>query len=298
MTATPDQPQLAGDRLSGVLAAWDAGAWCLAALALSQRHDDEQMAAAAADVLAAAGLTAAVASAPFTAEQLTGMATVPLLQTAALVDGRSKRWSDHSDATLRAQGEASGAAATMFSAFLLPQFPELATRLNNSGARMMDVGTGIGALAVGYARAFPHLHVTAIDVLDRALELASVTVQGAGLSDRVTLRRQSVADVDETSTYDLAWIPAPFVPEPAFTDGVGRLAAALRPGGLLMIGHGKYDGPSIDVALTRFKTVAYGGTPLDGAAAVRLLQSHGLEGVQSIPTPPGAPGLTVGTRPA
>jgi trans-aconitate methyltransferase len=161
---------------------------------------------------------------------------------------------------------------------------------------MIDVGTGIGALAVGYARAFTHLHVTGIDLFDRALELAASMVRESGLSDRVALRRRDVAELDETDTYDLAWIPAPFIPEPAFSTGVGRLVAALRPGGLLMIGHGKYDGPELDVALTRFKTVAYGGTPLDGPTASRLLESHGLAGVQTVPTPPGAPGLTVGTR--
>ena len=296
MTATPDPLHAATQRLTGAVAGWENGAWCLAALALSQRAGDEALAAAAKGVLAAAGLAPSAADGPFTPEQLGGLAATPLLQTAALVEGRSRQWSDHSDATLQAQGQASGAAAAMFRDFLLPRYPDLAARLARPGGRMLDVGTGIGALAVGYARAFAHLHVTGIDLFDRALELAASTVREAGLSDRVALRRQDVTELDETDSYDLAWIPAPFIPEPAFSTGVGRLVAALRPGGLLMIGHGKYDGPELDVALTRFKTVAYGGTPLEGPAAVRLLESHGLAGVQTVPTPPGAPGLTVGTR--
>lgn len=296
MTVIPDGPHVATQRLTGTVAGWESGAWCLAALALSQRTGDEPLAAAAQDVLAAAGLVPSAADSAFTPEQLDGLALTPLLQTAALVEGRSRRWSDHSDATLLAQGKASGAAAAMFRDFLLPRYPDLAARLESPGARMIDVGTGIGALAVGYARTFAHLHVTGIDVFDRALALADSTVREAGLTERVVLRHQDVSELDETDAYDLAWIPAPFVPEPAFTAGVGRLVAALRPDGLLMVGHGKYDGPELDVAVTRFKTVAYGGTPLDGPTATRLLESHGLTGVQTVPTPPGAPGLTVGTR--
>jgi 2-polyprenyl-3-methyl-5-hydroxy-6-metoxy-1,4-benzoquinol methylase len=296
MTATPGTLNIATQQLTKAVAGWENGAWCLAALALSRRPGDEPLAAAAEEVLAAAGFTASAADGSFTPEQLAGLAATPLLQTSALVEGRSRRWSDHGDATLRAQGQASGSAAAMFRDFMLPRYPDLAARLAAPGARMIDVGTGIGGLAVGYARAFPHLHVTGIDLFDRALELAEETVREAGLADRVTLRRQDVAELDETEAYDLAWIPAPFVPEPALTTGVGRLVAALRPGGLLMVGHGKYDGPELDVALTRFKTVAYGGTPLDGPTATRLLDSHGLTGVQTVPTPPGAPGLTVGTR--
>ena len=63
-----------------------------------------------------------------------------------------------------------------------------------------------------------------------------------------------------------------------------------------MIGHGKFDGTDLENALTRFKTVAYGGTVLDGPSAVRLLNQQGLASVQTIPTPPGAPAVTVGRR--
>jgi hypothetical protein len=292
MTAIEEVTQ----RLTRTVAGWENGAWCLAAVKLSGRPEDEPLAAAARAVLAAAGLAQIVEQGPFTRPQLDGMATTPLLQAAALVDGRSQRWAEHSDDTLRAQGQASGSAAGMFANFLLPDYPDLADRLAAPGARMIDVGTGIGALATGYAVTFPHLHVTGIDVLDRALEIAEQTTRDAGVADRVRLRKQDVAELDETDAYDLAWIPAPFVPEPSFSIGVRRLASALRPGGLLMVGHGKYDGADLDNAVTRLKTVAYGGTPLDGPAAVRLLGSCGLSSVRGIPTPPGVPGVTVGTR--
>jgi methylase of polypeptide subunit release factors len=42
-----------------------------------------------------------------------------------------------------------------------------------SRSRILDVGTRIAALAVGYAEAFPQAQVLGIDILDRAPELAA-----------------------------------------------------------------------------------------------------------------------------
>jgi hypothetical protein len=64
-----------------------------------------------------------------------------------------------------------------------------------------------------------------------------------------------------------------------------------------MLGHGKFAGDPLDVAITRFKTLAYGGTALDDEEAGQLLRGAGLVDVRSIPTPPGAPAITVGRRP-
>ena len=63
-----------------------------------------------------------------------------------------------------------------------------------------------------------------------------------------------------------------------------------------MIGHGTLDGDDLPVAITRFKTVSYGGTPLNSTEAADLLQSGGFGLVELLPTPPGAPAITVGRR--
>jgi hypothetical protein len=60
----------------------------------------------------------------------------------------------------------------------------------------------------------------------------------------------------------------------------------------------EFDGDPLDAALTSFKTVAYGGTALDSAAARSLLAAVGLTDVVHMPTPPGAPALTAGRRPS
>jgi hypothetical protein len=74
------------------------------------------------------------------------------------------------------------------------------------------------------------------------------------------------------------------------------MAAALVPGGWFGIGHGKYGDDAYDNAISRFKTSAFGGTALDDEESESLLRAAGLGDVKTIPTPPGAPALTVGRR--
>jgi predicted O-methyltransferase YrrM len=288
--------------LQATMAAWDQAAWSLAALALAARGDSPpDLAAAAGQVLSAAGLTSTPEQRPglgiSTAEQIASQAAAPLHQVSALLAGRPIGWAEQSDEALLAQGSASAQMAPAFARFLLPMMGDLAARLAAPGARMLDVGTGVGALATGFAQSFAQLHVVGIDVLDRALDLARQAIAAGGVADRVTVRHQDVADLTDDDGFDLVFLPAPFIPPPALYRGLARVAAALRPGGWLMVGHGKFGGTQVEDAVTRLKTVAFGGTPVDDAAACQLLRGADLTSVRSVPTPAGAPAITVGQRP-
>lgn len=280
--------------------AWDQAVWCLAALALAtDRREETPLTAAADHVLAAAGLVDGPGEPPRGVDSsvmhlLGSQAAAPLHQTSALVGSRKVDWSAQSDESLLAQGRASAQGARPFAQFLLPQLGDLAERLATAGARMLDVGTGVGALAISYAEVFPLLRVVGIDVLDHVLDLARLTIASSAVSDRVVVRRQDVAELTDDAGFDLAWIPAPFVPEQALRRGVARVVGTLRPGGWVMLGHGKFAVDPMRDALTRLKTIAYGGTPLDDQAAQRLLLENGLTSVTTVPTPPGSPGITIG----
>jgi predicted O-methyltransferase YrrM len=288
------------DGLRAAAHEWDRHAWSLAALtlALTPSDHDEQLTRAAAGVLDALGLSDALHAAPPDARgAFASQTSAGLLQTAAIVRGGST-WTHQSDEALIAQGRASAQGVPMFAQFVLPELHGLAERFATRGARMLDVGTGTAAMAVAYAQAFPQLEVVGLDPWPRVLTLAESIVAASGVSDRVVLRTGDAADIAETDAYDLIWLPAPFVPEPALHAAVPRLVAALRPGGWIMVGHGRFAGDPVENAVNVFKTVACGGTPLDTDGARQLLITAGLVDVQGLPTPPGAPALTVGRRPA
>jgi hypothetical protein len=289
--------ELRADLLQRLMHDADQLAWSSAALALALNGEGtEAQQVAAGALLDSMGIAVAGLS---EAERLglSAQAAAPLLQTAAMLGGRGQLWAGQSDEALVAQGRASAQGAQMFAKFGLPMLSGLAELLAAPEALMLDVGTGVAALAVAYAELFPSLTVVGLDVLPRALALAAVTVAGSTVSDRIIVREQDVSTLDEVKRYALAWLPAPFIPEVALREGAKRAAQALVPGGWLMVGHGKFAGDSPDEALTRFKTVAFGGTALSDEQAQALLQEAGLGNVATMPTPPGAPAITVGRQP-
>jgi predicted O-methyltransferase YrrM len=298
-----DTPSAAPD-LQAAIAAWDQAVWSLAALALVAAGDGPpDLTAAAQQLLSICGITAAPGQPlpggePATAQQIASQATGPLHQAAALASGHATRWSAQSDQVLLALGQASAYGARAFAQLLLPAMGDLASRLAAPGARMLDAGTGVAALAIAFAQVFPRLRVLGIDVLDRPLELARQNIAASDVAARVTVRKQDVAAFTDDTGFDLAFLPAPFVPRPAVQAGLPRIAAALRPGGWVFVARGKFDGTPAENALTKLKTLVYGGTPLDEAEASDLLRRAGLTSVRPVSTPEGAPDITIGRKPA
>jgi hypothetical protein len=133
--------------------------------------------------------------------------------------------------------------------------------------------------------------------MPRVLAIAEETVAASSVSDRIILRRQDVTSLDEPETYAFAWLPAPFIPESALGAGVLRVVESLVSNGWLMLGHGKYGGSAVNDAVGRFKTIAYGGTALNDRQAEEMLRSANLIEVRTVPTPEGAPAITVGRKP-
>ena len=228
--------------------------------------------------------------------KLASQAAAPILQAAALVSGATD-WTRQDDEALLAQGRASAQGAGPFKMFAVPMMEGLGELLAGPSPVMLDVGVGVGAMAVAWSQTFPGLYIVGIDVFPRALELASRLVAEADLADQIELRNQDVIHLDDRDSYCFAWLPAPFIPPKTLEGSVPRIMAALVPGGWIGLGHGKFGADPLSDAITRLQTVAFGGTALDNDQAQLLLGRAGFESVFTLPTPQGAPGITVGRRP-
>ena len=292
-------PERADEVAEELLHRGQRAAWVLAALAVAGAADPaDTVTRSARALLVELGLGGEDGGPRGAVRGGASAARATLAQAATVAGGGATAWSAHGDAALRAQGESSVAGARAFRAEVLPRMGRLASRLDAPGARMLDVGTGVAALAVAYACSFPHLEVTGIDVLERPLELARDTLLRAGtaVASRVRLHRRDVAELEDSRGFDLVWVPAPFVAEDALRTGLARIAATLRPGGWVMMAHAREDGDPLDRAVDRFRTAAWGGTVLDPAQARARLSGAGLQRPSTLDTPPGAPAITIATR--
>jgi len=286
------------ERTQQILNGGDRAAWLSAALAVAlDISSPNELRPAALEVLQSCGIDTDPGAFQRDHGAIAAQAAAPLLQSAALLRGDAWVWADQPDQALLAQGRASAQGAAALRQIGMPMMPGLAEALAAPGARILDVGTGVAALAIAYAEQFPAVTVVGLDIDDHVLELAADTVKGSDVAGRVVLRRQDVSTLNEPGTYVLAWLPAPFIPEPALRSGTHRIAAALVPRGWIVLGHGKYTGNIVEDSLSRFKTAAYGGTSLDEAQAQAVLRDAGFTDVMTAPTPPGAPAITIGRAP-
>jgi release factor glutamine methyltransferase len=86
-------------------------------------------------------------------------------------------------------------------------------------ARVADVGTGSGAIAIAIASAVPSSEVWATDTSEAAVELARANVRGHGLGDRVFVRRGNLLE-GVPGPIDVVVANLPYLPYATSSAGV------------------------------------------------------------------------------
>jgi release factor glutamine methyltransferase len=157
----------------------------------------------------------------------------------------------------------------------------------DQSTRILDIGTGTGAIALALAAHLPMAQFTAIDLSPAALEVARENAAAHHLESRVRFLHSDLLtglpQADRASAFDAIVSNPPYIPdrdraelhpqvrdyEPALALFAGDLGldlyrrlipqahAALKPGGLLAleIGHGQRD--ALAALLERWKDVAF-----------------------------------------
>ncbi|MBT8141849.1 MAG: 50S ribosomal protein L3 N(5)-glutamine methyltransferase [Gammaproteobacteria bacterium] len=82
----------------------------------------------------------------------------------------------------------------------------------DASSNVLDLCTGSGCIGLAIAHYFPHLHVTATDLSQDALDVAEINCQKLNLQDRVHLVQADLFDGLPTETYDLIISNPPYVP--------------------------------------------------------------------------------------
>ena len=260
------------------------------ALAGPQDSGDPDVTAAVRGVSAAAGLPPLGELPPPQRETVAALIRMCLRQAQDLVDdpGRPPGWTFIHPDILTGWGRGSAMVPGLLAA--APQFTEVRS--------FLDVGTGVGLLAIAAARTWPAAAVTGIDVWEPALEIAARNIKAAGLADRVTVRRADVTSVDEAGSYDCVWFPTFFVSEPVLDAAVPRLVRSLRPGGWLVLGRMAPPPDPVAQAASALRTIRGGGTDFTAPRLASALEAAGCENTGALPrTGPAPMEFIVGQRP-
>jgi precorrin-6B methylase 2 len=170
--------------------------------------------------------------------------------------------------------------------------PRLAASLTG---RFLDVGTGVGAMALEAAEQCPSLQVVGIDIWEPSLALARTNVAASPHAARIEIRAQDVMQLDERAAYTLAWLPAPFLPRPVAEAALDRLAVALAPSGHLVVGLYAVPTDKAGSALTALRVARSGGHVWDIAEMEQQLSARGFVDVETCLIPPTT--FVIGGRP-
>jgi precorrin-6B methylase 2 len=196
---------------------------------------------------------------------------------------RPPGWVVRDPAMLQAQGQASRNVVNRIVA-LAAERPALAAALTG---RLLDVGTGVGAIALEAAARCPSLAVVGLDIWEPALALASVNVAASPDANRIDIRAQDVTALDELAAYTLAWLPAPFLSQAVAQTALDRLAVALARGGYLVVGLYLAPADPAGAALAALRLTRSGGHVWESAVMMAELRSRGFIEVETCTGPPG-----------
>ncbi|HVU74635.1 MAG TPA: class I SAM-dependent methyltransferase [Mycobacteriales bacterium] len=253
---------------------------------------DPAVAAALQGVTEAAGLDALADLCPQQRAGLVGVIRSTLRQAVELLDDpeRAPGWCYADPDVLDGWGRGSAMVPTMLTN-IAPEIGDVTS--------LLDIGTGVGLLAVSATTAWPKANVVGIDVWEPSLARARANVSGAGLDDRITLRRQDLAELDDVDAYDCVWFPTFFFTAEHVAKAMDAVARATRPGGWIVLGRLLPAPNPLGAATLALRTIRSGGENLPAERTAALLREAGCIDVREVPAPAPVPmSFTVGRRPS
>jgi SAM-dependent methyltransferase len=190
----------------------------------------------------------------------------------------------HTDARiLQAQGTQSAGAIDYLEHVLFPRLDGALERLAAPSAAFLDVGAGVGAVTIEMCRRFPALRAVALEPQAAPLALARANVARAGLGDRVDLRRGLVQELPDRESFDVAWLPLNFLAPGAVAPALQRVAAALRPGGWVVLGTLGEAGRDVVSTTARLRATLWSGSSLAPDRVAEALDAAGFGEITRLP---------------
>jgi precorrin-6B methylase 2 len=190
--------------------------------------------------------------------------------------GQPSGWNVTDTTKLEAMGRASSSAFDRILAFAETR-PALAGCLSGW---FLDVGTGVGGIALRAAETCPDLQVEAIDIWAPALRIAEQRIAVSPHAGRIQLRHLDVAHLDTEPRFTVAWLPSMFLSRATVQNAIARIASASRSGAWLVASLYTVPVEPFTATMSRLRTLRGGGEIMDPAELTDLLGLHGYVDVE------------------
>ena len=224
---------------------------------------------------------------PSQAQAALGLIRTSFRQAMDLLENpeRAPGWVYEDPVVLDAQGQVSRLIVRGIEA-AAAQRADLASTLRQPGT-LLDVGTGVGWLAIEAAQSWPALHVVGVDSWQPSLDLARKNLAQSSLADRVEFRLQKIEELTDEAVFMLAWLPAPFIGEEAMVIALERVYQALQPSGWLVVGLYPPPVDELGQTLNKLRIVRSGGHPWMATEIQERLRTMGFDNIETFaPMPP------------
>ena len=224
---------------------------------------------------------------PSQAQAALGLIRTSFRQAMDLLENpeRAPGWVYEDPVVLDSQGQVSRLIVRGIAA-AAAQRADLASRLQQPGT-FLDVGAGVGWLAIEAAQSWPTLHVVGVDSWQPALDLARKNLAQSSVAERLEFRLQRIEELTDEAVFALAWLPAPFIGEEAMVIALERVYQALQPGGWLIVGLYPPPPDELGQILTKLRIVRSGGHPWMATEIEERLRTLGFESIETFsPMPP------------
>lgn len=144
----------------------------------------------------------------------------------------------------------------------------------------LDVGTGVGGIALRAAATCPGLQIDAIDLWEPALALAGQNIAESPHAPRIRLSDLDVTALPPGPRYTLVWLPTMFMARAIVERALDRIVDATRGDGWLVAAiYTRPDDP-FTAAMTALRTLRGGGQITEASEMEHLLRSRGYVDVE------------------
>lgn len=167
--------------------------------------------------------------------RVTGQMQSTFGQICALIDSSRRHqlkagWCHTDEDTLQAQGKYSEIVAT----HLVPLFPKMRALLQQADARFLDVGAGVGRIALKICELYSDVKAVALEPADQPFRLAQANIANSPCQSQMELRKIGVQDLQDAAVFDVIWVAQGFIPDEFFLPGLAAMKRALKPGGMIL----------------------------------------------------------------